>query len=74
MFGLDEGVYTDLGIGIGGVVAGNLFKRYGERNMFSIFEIRCVLVAIATASYGFFKKRKAKGITRIQVIEISIET
>ena len=74
MFGLDKGVYTGLGFGIGGVVAGNLFKRYGGRNMFLLFAIGSMFVAIATASYGFFRKRKTKGITRKQEIEISIET
>ena len=73
MFGLDKGVYTGLGFGIGGVVAGNLFKRYGGKNMFLLFAIGSMLVAIATALYGFFKKRKMKEITRKQEIEISIE-
>ena len=41
--------------------------------MFLLFAIGSMLVAIATALYGFLKKRKMKEITRKQEIEISIE-
>jgi len=58
MFTLDRSIYSGLGGGVGGVVAGILYKVYGGRVMYQIFAIFYIISAFKTLLYGVYRNQR----------------
>lgn len=67
MFTLDRSIHSGVGGGIGGVVAGSLYKSYGGRVMYLALGLFYLLCAVKITMYGFYKNYKERGHSKREI-------